>query len=70
MWLTTVAALPTPQSHFGQLAFVKSPHDLYALGPDPEDPICCVEIDWFSRCKNQHELKFQTMWKNKLEEEK
>ena len=32
--------------------------------------VCCVEIDWFSRGPNRHELKFQTMWKEKLEEKK
>ena len=32
--------------------------------------VCCVEIDWFRRGPNRHELKFQTMWKEKLEEKK
>jgi hypothetical protein len=32
--------------------------------------VCCVEIDWFSRGKDRNELKFQTMWKEKPEEEK
>ena len=36
----------------------------------PDGTMCCVEIDWFRRGENRHELKFQTMWKNKLEEEK
>ena len=30
--------------------------------------VCCVEIDWFRRGINRHELKFQTMWKLKPEE--
>lgn len=30
--------------------------------------ICCVEIDWFRRGDKRHELKFQTMWKEKPEE--
>ena len=36
----------------------------------PDGTMCCVEIDWFSRGENRHELKFQTMWKDKLEEGK
>ena len=31
--------------------------------------VCCVEIDWFRRKDNRRELKFQTMWKEKPEED-
>ena len=31
--------------------------------------VCCVEIDWFRRKDNWRELKFQTMWKEKPEED-
>ena len=29
--------------------------------------VSCVEIDWFRRGDKRHELKFQTMWKEKPE---
>ena len=32
--------------------------------------VSCVEIDWFRRGDKRHELKFQTMWKEKAEETK